>query len=136
MHAINGVTAEAYRLLFSYSWPGNLRQLENFLARACEYADINRKRVIDGEIFHTIMGSFSTTADDLHSRFVSRASTWLQEAISRPSAENVPSQMAEALEEIALELTGDDIAAAATLLKTSPALLSINRRLVGDVSET
>ena len=36
---INGLSADAVRLLMSYSWPGNVRQLENALFRAVVLAD-------------------------------------------------------------------------------------------------
>lgn len=44
---IVGVSSSAYRMLFSHTWPGNLRQLENTVAKLCEIADISNRNYID-----------------------------------------------------------------------------------------
>ncbi|MCI5065434.1 sigma 54-interacting transcriptional regulator [bacterium] len=46
---ITGFTKEAYHLLFSSTWPGNLRQLENVIAKACERVELENKQMIGAE---------------------------------------------------------------------------------------
>lgn len=55
-----GFTREAFGLLFGYSWPGNLRQLENVVAQLCELADVKEQDLIDesmvSRVLHTRLG--------------------------------------------------------------------------------
>lgn len=54
---ILGASTAAYRLLFGYSWPGNLRQLENAAAQLCEISDINGEEIIEEQSVRDILGS-------------------------------------------------------------------------------
>ena len=44
---LNGLTREAFALLSSYDWPGNVRQLENAIYRAVVLADGDQLRPVD-----------------------------------------------------------------------------------------
>lgn len=47
--ALEGLSSAAYRQLYCASWPGNLRQVENTIAKLIELADMKKLRVIDVE---------------------------------------------------------------------------------------
>ena len=52
---ISGLTSDAYRLLFGYSWPGNLRQLENTVAKLCERTDLFGENLISDSVVHSVL---------------------------------------------------------------------------------
>ena len=52
---VNGITEEAMRYLMNYSWPGNIRQLENEIERAITLSEIDssiKSSDLSEEIFH------------------------------------------------------------------------------------
>ena len=59
-HVVEGLSPGAYRSLFSAGWPGNLRQLENTIAKLTEIAHIENKRLIESDFtehtLHTMLG--------------------------------------------------------------------------------
>jgi transcriptional regulator with AAA-type ATPase domain len=55
--SIDGLTSNAYRLLFAQRWPGNLRQLENTVAQLCEVTDINGGSIIDERAVQEVFSS-------------------------------------------------------------------------------
>ena len=54
---ITGFAPAAYRKLFCQQWPGNLRQLENGVARLCEGADIDQRSMIEEQDVHRLIQS-------------------------------------------------------------------------------
>lgn len=46
---LEGLTPEAYKILFCSTWPGNLRQLENTVAKLIELADVRGIPLIDSD---------------------------------------------------------------------------------------
>jgi len=52
---VNGITEEAMKYLMNYSWPGNIRQLENEIERAITLSDVDssiKPSDLSQEIFH------------------------------------------------------------------------------------
>ena len=76
--AIFGLNSTAYRLLFGYDWPGNLRQLENCVAQLCEVTDMEGYNVIDekavSQVFQTSSLGMASSAPEVFSRAAQRLS--------------------------------------------------------------
>ena len=58
---VSGVTEEAMRMLTSYSWPGNVRQLENAIFRAVVLADGDRLSIAEFPQIATQVEGFDAT---------------------------------------------------------------------------
>jgi len=71
-NAIEGLTPEAYAVVFSSSWPGNLRQLENTVAKLIEYADIRKLTLIDKdcalETLKGLLGYMEISSVDIYEK--------------------------------------------------------------------
>jgi DNA-binding NtrC family response regulator len=67
------ITDDAFAVLMSYGWPGNVRQLQNALFRAAVLCDGNALTAVD---FPQIAqeSSFSKRADDYHAKMLNGAS--------------------------------------------------------------
>jgi transcriptional regulator with PAS, ATPase and Fis domain len=70
---ILGYSGGAYRILFCYAWPGNLRQLENLVAQACDLAEIENKTLIDDKHIIEILGSKTTLNSVTASQVIAHA---------------------------------------------------------------
>lgn len=69
LNLIHGLTAEAYRRLYCAPWPGNLRQLENTVAKLIDLASIRELKLIDLECveegFNGILGQNEADANNI-----------------------------------------------------------------------
>ena len=126
--AIEGFTSDAYRLLFSHSWPGNLRQLENTVAQLCELADMQQDTLISEamvqQVFHSRVQSLVPSVSELISEAAWRLAA---DALRRecPSIDASSERLTALIREVALEATGGDVAQAAQLLGENPKLLEL-----------
>ncbi|RIL05623.1 MAG: hypothetical protein DCC75_11535, partial [Proteobacteria bacterium] len=114
-----GLSPDAYRLLFSHRWPGNLRQLENSLAQLCELADMQQSPLINenyvNQLFESKLRGLGTTPQEI----ICQASlTLAKEAIVRSftSLSRGCERLLELGREVALESCGGDTAKAAQLI--------------------
>ena len=123
-----GMDAAAYRALFCQNWPGNLRQLENTIARLCEICDINSRNLIDIQITSKVLGSRVSTPASSTQEIVAQAATTL----AVMALENQISSLEEGVEKLAeiarltaIETCGGETARAAQLLKENENILKV-----------
>ncbi len=103
--SVNGVSVEAMKLLCSYTWPGNIRELENLLERAINLAHMN---------FHD-----SIQPSDFPSLYEHKPAQPLQPSITLDDSKSLAETMDEIEKELiikALEKTNDNKSQAAKLL--------------------
>lgn len=116
---IEGFSNSAYRILFSSSWPGNLRQLENKVAQLCEVADMQKCKCIDHNMFnaglHGEVLSDNTTTNDI---FALAAMRFFQQALQCDSANNKEgiADFIDTVRSTALESCSGDIEQAAQMI--------------------
>lgn len=126
--ALEGLNLKAYADLFSAPWPGNLRQVENAVARLIELADINAKTLIDeectAEARGTLLGiSAATSADIFEEAALQLALRAHQGSFSGIS--DCLADFSESIRSIALEVSGGEVGQAAQLIEDSPAALEL-----------
>lgn len=120
---VEGLTNDAYRALFSSSWPGNLRQLENTVAKLIELADMRSLRLIDSECtggtINSLLGATSVSAADVFERAsIDVALTATTSGFD--SLSDCLFSLADSARAQALELSGGDAERAAALINDSP----------------
>src|SRR5262249_11318117 len=126
-----GIEPDAVECLIAYSWPGNIRELENVLERAILFCDTQRVRLIDLPV-EVRDGQVE----------VSRASqpTTPQppETKDSPSADGLKEQVKAAMSRLerelivrALDQTGGNVTHAARLLKISRKGLQLKMKELG-----
>ncbi|MDZ4786973.1 MAG: sigma 54-interacting transcriptional regulator [bacterium] len=125
---IFGISSDAYRLLFGYNWPGNLRQLENAVAKLCELADISGKAVIEDdivrEVFDTKLDFLPTNTAELVSSAAQRLTkSALSQKVS--TLEDGAIALRNEARAIALELSNGDPGKAAKILGENRNVLDI-----------
>lgn len=128
MRKVLGLSSEAYRLLFGYSWPGNLRQLENTVAKLSERADLNEQHLIDTDIVMSVLAqnldSNPTTHEDIY-RAAARH-VLLSGSLSKlHSIDDAVLAFKEAVRVVSLEACQGDPQKAAELLKEPKNLLDL-----------
>lgn len=125
---ILGCTSAAYRMLFSHNWPGNLRQLENTVAKLCEIADMNGLNLIDEAAVIQVFESKLTGILSTPSEVISHAARIVsQEALSRSlsTIESGTQRFVEAVRTSALEANGGDIDNAAQMMNDNAHILEL-----------
>jgi transcriptional regulator with AAA-type ATPase domain len=126
--SLEGLTPGAYRRLYASSWPGNLRQLENTVAKLVELADVKHQRLIDeSSVDEAIVGTLGrreVTAEDVFSKaarlILQDTQTSTFETLSECSA-----KFAEYARLVALDLTGGDVARAGELIQDAPSAMKL-----------
>ncbi|NLF24529.1 MAG: sigma-54-dependent Fis family transcriptional regulator [Deltaproteobacteria bacterium] len=125
---IRGVSGLAFRQLISASWPGNLRQLENNVAKLCEISDIKGEDTISAEtvaeLFATRLPGTAVTANEILSLAAQRLST---EAMlgTAPSLQAGVSKLTELVRTCALEASAGDLQLAAELIGDDHKLMTL-----------
>lgn len=126
-HLVRGVNTNAYRMLFSHSWPGNLRQLENNVAKLCEITDMKGEAIIDEEAVIEVFESKLSGAAATSSEVISQAAHKLaREAMGRhiDTAEAGAQQFMRLMRTSALEATGGDLEKASAMIGDNKKLMS------------
>ncbi len=119
---LEGLTPGAYRALFSSSWPGNLRQVENTVAKLIELADMRNLRLIDtdctGNALDNLLGKSELRAADVFERAaIDIALTVTADGFD--SLSDCLFGFADSARTVALEMTGGDVEKAADLISDS-----------------
>lgn len=125
---IIGLTQAAYRLLLAYPWPGNLRQLENGVAKLCERADMQGKVIIDDLAVREITGAMLMGSAHSKPAVLARAAIEVAKFAvgdEQVSLHSCIDKLTERTFELAVESTGGDLAAAAELIGESPDLVQL-----------
>jgi len=125
---IFGLNQNAYRLLFSHGWPGNLRQLENTVAQLCELADLEGASIITEDMVAAVFEHRSRGLSLTVSDVVSHAAAELSRHALRGSAPSVEGSLNKFLELIrsgAIEACGGDLSKAASLIGEDRQLLEL-----------
>ena len=120
---VEGFTPDAYRLLYSARWPGNLRQLENTVAKLVEIAHIRRERYIDAECVREglsgLLGYRAPAAIDVYREALRRLDDRFAEGPA-PTLLECSSKVVEVIRTTALEVAGGDPRRAAELVGDAP----------------
>lgn len=125
---IYGVTGQAFRQLFSQSWPGNLRQLENTVAQLCEITDISGGNTIDeAAVSKVFKGKLSAHAMSAPEVVAQAAIKTAQVALGQ---DNITTGQAithfcEALRAVALEASNGEETKAAELMAEDAKLIDL-----------
>ncbi|MCB0347021.1 MAG: sigma-54-dependent Fis family transcriptional regulator [Bdellovibrionales bacterium] len=126
--SVEGLTNEAYSALFSSSWPGNLRQVENSVAKLIELADMRSLRLIDSECtggtINSMLGASSASAADVFERAsIDVALTATTSGFH--SLSDCMFSLADSARAQALELSGGNPDQAAALINDSPQAMKL-----------
>ena len=128
---VQGVTSTAYRMLFCQRWPGNLRQLENTVARLCEATDLSGLNIINEQIVAQVLGTslsgVATSAMEVIAQAAQRfALKALQHHIS--TLDQAVEKFTELVRIVALESSGGDLDQAAQIIADHRSLLEVTAR--------
>jgi two-component system, NtrC family, response regulator AtoC len=125
---VSGIHPDAAALLAAYSWPGNIRELENVIERAVLFCDREELQVPD-------------LPPELRERSAAARSPLAQEpalATSAPAADGLKEQVKAAMSRLerelinkALDQTGGNVTHAARLLKISRKGLQLKMKELG-----
>jgi two-component system, NtrC family, response regulator AtoC len=126
---VTGVEPEALEILSAYTWPGNIRELENVMERSVLFCDAQRLRVEDlpGELRGTSSGSVAPPqSDPLTSGMPLPAEGGLKEHVKVAM-----SRLERDLVSRALKQTSGNVTHAARLLKISRKGLQLKMKELG-----
>lgn len=125
---ILGFSSAAYKLLMSHPWPGNLRQLENAVAKLCEHADMQQQGLVEEQAVRELAGSLLMTNPTSRGEVLARAAFDI--ARFALAAENV--SLASCIEQLterallnAVDATSGDLQAASQLIGENRELLEL-----------
>lgn len=125
---VTGFSSSAYRLLYSYSWPGNLRQLENATARLAEMAEMDNESIVSerhvGEWLYNQMSRDLTGGPEV----IIRACQTLEKRVALDRTSDIVracNELVECIRESALEASGGDLQRAASLVNDNPAMMEL-----------
>ncbi|MFN8392106.1 MAG: sigma 54-interacting transcriptional regulator [Bdellovibrionota bacterium] len=125
---LEGITPDAYRQLFAAQWPGNLRQLENTIAKLVELADIKNQRLIDSgsieEAMEGILGRRELSADDVFAN-AAKAVTNEAQTDGFESLAVCAARFTELARLSALDVTGGDVKRASELIHDSEVAMNL-----------
>jgi transcriptional regulator with PAS, ATPase and Fis domain len=125
---IEGLTNEAYARLFAAPWPGNLRQLENTIAKLIDLASIKRTSLIDEScVQEGLKGMLGQDAPNSVAVLeeASRRTLSYAQAEGFSSLQSCVEHLNEQARLISLELSGGDALAAAEILNDSSAVMTL-----------
>ncbi|RME60743.1 MAG: AAA family ATPase [Candidatus Dadabacteria bacterium] len=125
---IKGLTPSAHRVLLNYNWPGNLRQLENYLAKLCELADIEKEELINQKTAREVIPYYSEIEAENSSEIFAQISQELsQEALKGKfsSLEQIEDEFVKRARAFAYNLAEGDFKKASFLLKDNESLLKL-----------
>ncbi len=125
---VEGFSADAYRRLYAAAWPGNLRQLENAVAKLIESTQIAKLRTVPehqvDETLQRMLGYRPPSATDIFARAATAAAEEAQrEGIH--DIDRLSTRLVELVRTIALEAVGGDVSKAAELIHDNVEALSI-----------
>ena len=126
--ALEGLTVEAYRQLYAAAWPGNLRQLENTIAKLVELADIKNQRLIDEssiqEAMEGILGRKDINAGEVFQKAAKLTAQRAQNGESK-NLKEFTVELVDQARTIALDLTGGDVAKASALIGEPESIMNL-----------
>jgi DNA-binding NtrC family response regulator len=126
---VEGISLEAYRLLFSSDWPGNLRQIENAIAKCVETCMITNRRIIEIDDLHSalsgLLGEHSKGSVQVLCDALLRAAAEISAIDKLPCIEDAQNSLAKHARSLALENTGGDIEAACELIGDSNTAMTL-----------
>ncbi len=119
---LEGLSLKAYRKLFSMEWPGNLRQLENTIAKLVELADISKLRLIDEDCIEQTLGDLlghrEITSSDIFEKSAFQTAR-SSRAMEFSDLEDCAIDLKEKIRSNALTHTGGEVEQAAKLVGDS-----------------
>ncbi|MCB0322630.1 MAG: sigma 54-interacting transcriptional regulator [Bdellovibrionales bacterium] len=124
--AIEGLSTDGYRTLLAASWPGNLRQLENSIAKLMDLTHLCGERLISVDSVHQALRGMLGSVEADGASILSRAAeqTAYQAAQGQiHSLERCWIFLASQARALALEHAGGSAEAASTLIGDSPSAM-------------
>ena len=122
-----GYNSAAYRMLFSHTWPGNLRQLENTVAQLCEINDMLGAELIDeravNHVFKSKLAGKAATTSEVIAKAAYRLST-LALSGSIETVDDGLDKFMDVLRGEALEACGGETKRAASMIGEDEDLLT------------
>jgi DNA-binding NtrC family response regulator len=125
---ISGVDSNAYRLLFGHHWPGNLRQLENSVAKLCELTDMQGHVLINERVVKEAFSSeLSGRVGSIHELFSEASRSLLKISNNSPinSLNDAIAKFTECIRSSALEATGGNVERASEIIEDNPDLMAL-----------
>lgn len=125
---VQGLSPEAFRIVFGQKWPGNLRQLENVVAQFCEICDMQEQNLISDKVVFEVFGSKPISMASSTSEVIANAAIRLSsEALSSgfDSAESGTERFGSLIRSCALEASGGDVLKAADLIQEHENILAL-----------
>lgn len=119
---ISGFSSDAYRILFTHNWPGNLRQLENTIAQLCELAEMSGASLISEQMVLSLFKGRAAGVARTSPEIIARAAQLLAERAAgweRGSLSEGIEHFTELVQTTALEATAGDTSQAAALIEDS-----------------
>ncbi|MCB0352432.1 MAG: sigma 54-interacting transcriptional regulator [Bdellovibrionales bacterium] len=132
-HPVLGIGNAGYRLLFAYEWPGNLRQLENFVAKMTERAEMQGKRIIDHHIVSQLLTNHALVTPTSSSEVLAQAAARVSQAALAQQISNLTDGMKYFEREArmaALEAKAGDVEEASSLIADDAALMATQARTI------
>lgn len=125
---VEGLSQGAYRRLYAAAWPGNLRQLENAVAKLIENTQVERLRCIQehqvDETLQGMLGYRPPSASDLFSRAAAIVAVEAErDGISRIG--ELSERLVASARRLSLEAVSGDVEKAAALIGDSAEELSV-----------
>jgi DNA-binding NtrC family response regulator len=125
-----GFSSGAYHAMFRHAWPGNLRQLENFVAQLQEHSIAERQSVVEESLVHQLARLRQLTTIAMSEHPIHRASRELAATIESGvtlSLKDAESRLRTSSRRYALDASAGDPAEAGVMLGEESALLSLVR---------
>ncbi|HQH29178.1 MAG TPA: sigma 54-interacting transcriptional regulator, partial [Oligoflexia bacterium] len=125
---LDGLSQSAYFKLFCQSWPGNLRQLENTVAKLIELGNFRNLRLIDEECVEEALQGLLGTTETTGAGILSEAMHCVLEFTAKSetvSLREIVTMIEDNARTKALEYCGGNTAKAAALLGDSPLALEL-----------
>lgn len=126
---ITGFTRQAYELLLQAAWPGNLRQLENLIAKACERAELSSEHIITEHHIMDLIRQFGPQdLTDQHPYLYAMVDC-IRHVKDHPGEDlaTTTQYLASRVRELALDIMSEDADAASRLISDDELVMRIER---------
>ena len=126
---VHGFSLSAYKQLYSASWPGNLRQLENAVSRLVDLCSLKQKNIVDEQevldIFHNMLKYRPPQAANVFTKGSEKTIREIGNAENSLSLDQFSDQLNINIISEALKETGGDVKRAAELISINESTIEL-----------